>query len=65
MDDAKNVLPAVKQSLLAIDPNVKAAASNGGIVFIDLPRLAMLNATGSKEKPGMRIVVGYEASEKK
>jgi hypothetical protein len=65
IDDAKTVLPAVKQSLLAIDPNVKAASSNGGIVFIDLPRLAMLNATGSKEKPGMRIVVGYEASEKK
>jgi hypothetical protein len=65
IDDIKGVLPVVKQALLTIDPNVKAASSNGGIVFIDLPRLAMLNATGSKEKPGVRVVVGYEASEKK
>ncbi len=58
-------ISTVKQALLAVDPNVKAARDDGGIVFIALPRLAMLNATGSKQEPGMRIVVGYQTPEKK
>ena len=58
-------ISTVKQALLAVDPTVKAARDDGGIVFLALPRLAMLNATGSKEKPGMRIVVGYQNPEKK
>ena len=58
-------ISTVKQALVAVDPNVKAARDDGGIVFLALPRLAMLNATGSKEKPGMRVVVGYQNSEKK
>jgi hypothetical protein len=58
-------ISTVKQALVAVDPSVKAARDEGGIVFLALPRLAMLNATGSKEKPGMRIVVGYQNPEKK
>jgi hypothetical protein len=58
-------ISTIKQSLIALDPNVKAARSDGGIVFIALPRLAMLNATGSKAKPGVRVVVAYQNPEKK
>jgi len=58
-------LPVIKQALVAIDPKVKAARNGGGVVFIDLPRLAMLNATGTKDQPGMRVVVGYQNPEKK
>ena len=58
-------ISTVKQALVAVDPTVKAARDDGGIVFLALPRLAMLNATGSKEKPGMRVVVGYQNPEKK
>jgi hypothetical protein len=58
-------ISTVKQALVAVDPSVKAARDEGGIVFLALPRLAMLNATGSKERPGMRIVVGYQNPEKK
>ena len=58
-------ISTVKQALVAADPTVKAARDDGGIVFLALPRLAMLNATGSKQKPGMRVVVGYQNPEKK
>ena len=64
-EEINAALPVIKQALVAVDPKVKAARDGGGVVFIDLPRLAMLNATGTKEQPGMRVVVGYQNSEKK
>jgi len=53
--------------LKAIDPAVKGGRGGkpGEIVYLSLPRIAELVATGTKEKPGTRIVVGYSFAEKK
>jgi hypothetical protein len=51
---------AAQRALVAADPEVKTARSGKSIVFISLPRIATLDATGSKDKPAVRIVVGYQ-----
>ena len=56
---------SVQRTLLAFDPKVTAARSGGSIVFISLPRIAMLDPTGTKDKPATRITVGYQTPEKK
>ena len=55
---------AVQQALVAADPEVKTARSGKSIVFLALPRIATLDATGTKDKPGVRIVAGYNAEQK-
>ena len=56
---------AAQRALVAADPQVKTARSGKSIVFISLPRIATLDATGSKDKPAVRIVVGYQDPGKK
>ena len=56
---------ATQRRLEALDPQVKTARSGQSIVFLSLPKIAMLDGTGSKAKPGLRIVVGYQTPEKK
>ena len=53
--------------LKAIDPTVvgRKGTGNGQIVYLAPPRIAELSATGTKEKPATRIVVGASSSEKK
>ena len=53
--------------LKAIDPAVVGGkgSGNGQIVYLSLPRVAELSATGTKEKPATRIVVGAPRVEKK
>ena len=53
--------------LKAIDPAVTGdkGTKAGEILYLSLPRMAELSATGTKEKPGTRIVVGYSSAEKK
>ncbi len=63
--DVGKALGTTQKALLALDPQVKAARSGNDIAFIALPKLALASVTGSKEKPGVRIVVGYQHSEKK
>ncbi len=48
--------------LKAIDPAVRGGkgAGNGQILYLSLPRVAELSATGTRERPGTRIVVGYQ-----
>ena len=55
----------IQKALVALDPQVKATRDGNTLVFLALPKLAMADPTGSKEKPGLRIVVGYQDSEKK
>ena len=53
--------------LKAIDPAVVGGkgSGNGQIVYLSLPRVAELSATGTKEQPATRIVVGAPRVEKK
>ncbi len=55
----------IQKVLLALDSNVQAARSKESIVFLSLPRLAIVDSTGTKDKPATRIVVGYQTAEKK
>ena len=55
---------AVQQVLVAADPQVKTARSGKSIIFLSLPRIATLDATGTKDKPAVRIVAGYSAEKK-
>jgi hypothetical protein len=55
---------AVQQVLVGADPQVKTARSGKSIVFLSLPRIATLDATGTKDKPAVRIVAGYSAEKK-
>jgi hypothetical protein len=64
-DDIGKTVGAVQKALVGLDPQVKTARSGGSIVFLALPRIAMMDATGTKEKPGARITVGYQNPEKK
>ena len=55
---------AVQKTLVSADPQVATARSGKSIVFIALPRLATLEATGTRDKPAVRIVTGYSAEKK-
>ena len=55
---------AVQKTLVGADPKVATARSGKSIVFIALPRIATLEATGTKDKPAVRIIVGYSAEKK-
>ena len=68
-EDARATLAVIQKALKSVDPSVKAARAGEGIAFLSLPRLAqvdlMTGASGTKEQPGLRIVVGYQNPEKK
>jgi hypothetical protein len=55
---------AVQRALVTADPQVKTARSGKSIVFLSLPNIATLDATGTKDKPAVRIVVGQSAGKK-
>jgi len=63
--DIGKAIGTIQRALIALDPQVKTARSGTGIAFLALPRVAMADVTGTKEKPGLRIVVGYQNPEKK
>jgi len=63
--DIGKAIGMIQRALLALDPQMKTARSGTGIAFLALPKLAMADLTGTKEKPGLRIVVGYQNPEKK
>ena len=56
---------SVRRALLALDPRVKTSLVESGIAYLSLPRIAMLEPTGTKGKPATRISVAYQASESK
>jgi hypothetical protein len=64
-EDIGKAAGAVQRTLLAVDPKVKAARSENSIVFLSLPRIAMLEPTGTKDRPATRISVAYKAAESK
>jgi hypothetical protein len=64
-EDASVAAGAIRKSLVALNPEVKTSRSGKSIVFIALPRIAMLDATGTKDKPNVRIVVSYQKPGKK
>ena len=50
----------------SLEPGLKAGRNGpNGIALMGGNRIALLELTGSKDKPAARIVVGYSASEKK
>ncbi len=57
--DVSLAAQAVQRRLTSIDPQVKTARSGPSIVFLALPKIAMLDATGTKAKPSVRIVVSF------
>ena len=63
--DIGKAIGTIQRALMVLDPQVKTARSGTGIAFLALPKLAMADVTGTKEKPGLRIVVGYQNPEKK
>ncbi len=63
--DVSLAAQAVQRRLTATDPQVKTARSGRSIVFLSLPKIAMLDATGTKAEPGVRIVVSFQNPEKK
>jgi hypothetical protein len=62
--DVSLVAQAVQRRLTAAEPQVKTTRSDGSIVFIALPKIAMLDATGTKAQPAVRISVGYQGAER-
>ena len=64
-EDLGKTAAAIQKKLLALDPQVKATRDGDSLVFLALPKLVMADSTGSKDKPALRIVVGYQDSEKK
>jgi hypothetical protein len=65
LEDVNSAAGAIQKSLLALNPEIKTTRSGQSIVFIALPRIAMLDATGTKAKPNVRVVVSYRNPEKK
>ncbi len=55
---------AVQKTLVAGDPQVITSRSGKSVVFLSLPRLATFDSTGTKDKPAVRIVAGYNAEKK-
>ena len=64
-DDLGKAAGAIQKKLVALNPQVKATRDGDSLVFLALPKLAMADSTGSKDKPAIRIVVGYQNPEKK
>lgn len=63
--DVSLAAQAVQRRLTAADPQVKTARSGRSIVFLSLPKIALLDATGTKVQPAVRIVVSFQVPEKK
>ena len=55
----------LNQTIKAVAPDAKAVRSKLSIAFFGGSRMAMLEPTGTKEKPATRIGVIFAASEKK
>ena len=62
--DVSLAAQAVQRGLTGAHPQVKTARSGRSIVFIALPKIAMLDATGSKAQPGVRVVVSFRSGER-
>jgi len=64
-NDLGPAVATIQKALVELNPKVETARDGNSIYFLALPKLAMVDPTGSKDRPGMRIVVGYQNSEKK
>ena len=64
-EDLGKTAGTIQRSLIVVDPQVKATRDGNSLVFLALPKLAMADPTGSKDKPGLRVVVSYQNPEKK
>ena len=64
--DVGNTAQMMFTKLKAIDPAVTGGkgAKPGQIVYLALPRMAELSATGTRQMPGTRIVVAASAAKK-
>ena len=62
--DVSLVAQAIRRRLTAGDPQVNTARSGNDIVFIALSKVAILDATGTKAKPSVRISVGFQGAER-
>ena len=63
--DVNVAAQAVQRRLTAADPQVKTARAGKSIAFLAQPKMAMLDATGTKDRPAMRVVVGFQGSNSK
>ena len=64
-EDLGKTAGTIQKSLIVVDPQVKTTRDGNSLVFLALPKLAMADPTGSKDKPGLRVVVSYQNPEKK
>ena len=64
-EDVSLAAQTVQRRLTAADAQVKTARSGRSVVFLSLPKIAMLDSTGTKAQPGVRIVVSFQVPEKK
>lgn len=65
VDDIGATAQLLLTKLSAADPGVKGARKDHSIVYISGLHMAMLEPTGTKEKPSTRIVVANTSAEKK
>lgn len=63
--DLGKAVVTIQKALLALNPSIETTRDGNSIYFLALPKLAMADPTGSKDRPGMRVVVGYQDPEKK
>ena len=64
-DEIVKAAQALLAHLVKIDPNVKGSRQGQSIIYVSGPRAAVLEPTGSMEKPATRILIVYASSEKK
>jgi hypothetical protein len=63
--DIDRAAQAAQRSLSTVDPQLKATRSDNALVFLSLPKIGMIQASGTKDAPGVRVIVSYQKPEKK
>jgi hypothetical protein len=68
LDEARATLDAIRSALQASDAKVRPARDGDSVFFVAEPKYALVDLTdaagGTKEQPGMRIVVSYHPEPK-
>ncbi|HET7715932.1 MAG TPA: hypothetical protein VFK86_09925, partial [Bauldia sp.] len=63
--DVSRSVQFVRSELASYRPDLTVGNSGARAVFVSLPKLAILEATGTKDAPAVRVVVTYHDPEKK
>jgi hypothetical protein len=68
LDEARATLNAIQKTLQASGTKVPATRDGDSVIFLAEPRYALVDLTdaagGTKDQPGMRIVVSYHPEQK-